>query len=940
MHTDFGCSGSRRGRAPGGDVATPTDTETGEPPSAPAPRCRRHAASQRRCWSPAERALVGRLAACETRLSRRRLVAGGIIGTATCGAGLWYLGWRLSTLTGTGVIGAAFLGAEAVNLLQLIVTFALLLRIRWDPRELLPPTGTLDVYVTVCGEPVEMVERTLHAAVAIDYPHRTFLLNDGAIADRDGWQEMEALAARLGVPCFTRLDGTRGKAGNLNHALHRTDAELICVIDADHVAAPNLGDEVVGYFQQEDVGFVVTPQRFDLHGDPLNNHEPMFHGAVQLAKDVDGSAFSCGNGVVYRRSALEGIGGFSEWNIVEDLHTSYALHAAGWRSVYHSRPVTLGQAPTTAAGVAAQRLTWATDSLRLLFYDSPLRRSGLSFVQRLHYLSTTGHYLVTLTQLGFLVSPFAYVFFGVAVLRPSSLEAYLLHGVPYFALLFGFVLVYSGGPARALRTIQSSSFLAPVYLLAAVRALTGRRFFSGITEKSRPRRVSALVLPQAVLLAGLLAVVVVAVVDRTGGRAVTGFWAGLMALLLLGPMTALTRREELARWLRRSARVGLVGAAAGAVVLSPGPVAAPPSAGDWQVQLADVQVLPEPRLRVAEARHALADERTPPPPPQAPTLLASDAGLYAGFYNAELQDAADGVQHWADRHGLTPRIVHVYQHWGGSSPDFDGARLARIVAQGAVPMVTWEPWTKPSGSVHGPDQPRFALARISAGDFDPYIHRWARAAAAFEAPILVRPMHEMNGTWYPWGVHVNGNSPGDYVDAWRHIVDIFEAEDAGNVSWVWSVNAFSGDGVVDKAIEEYHPGDAYVDWAGVSVFNWGTSTSWGAWRGVERILGETYEALGRFDEPIMIAELGTVGQGGDPALWLRDLLDRLPTAFPDVRAVLFFDADYPGAPDFRIDAAAAEVLRGEAAASDRYQAPPQVGRRAPRVGSRLTAPAR
>ena len=320
-------------------------------------------------------------------------------------AGLNYLFQRWLTVGVTGVFGAILFAVECVAFAVLVVSAVLLARVaRRSCAMRGAPFGSLDVFVTVCGEPTEMVERTLLAALAIEYPHRTFLLNDGRVAGMPGWEAIEALASRHHVRCFTRIDGCRGKAGNLNHALRRTRGEFVATIDADHLASPDLAAETLGYFVEPRMAFVCTSQLFQIcGGDALNNRELLFYRFLQPAKDADSSAFSCGNGTVYRRSALESVAGFSEWNLVEDLHTSYVLHAAGWRSVYHAAPVTIGLAPQTPSVFLRQRLRWATDSTRLLTRDSPLFKPGLSRMQRLHYLHTTSYYLLAGLQLAFLV---------------------------------------------------------------------------------------------------------------------------------------------------------------------------------------------------------------------------------------------------------------------------------------------------------------------------------------------------------------------------------------------------------------------------------------------------------------------------------------------------------------------------------------------------------
>nr|MDT0664768.1 cellulose synthase catalytic subunit [Micromonospora sp. DSM 115978] len=283
------------------------------------------------------------------------------------------------TLEGTGALGRVFFAAEAISYLAVSWTVVVVSRTnRGFVRRAPAPAGSLDVFVTVCGEPVEMVAATLRAAMAIEYPHTTYVLNDGRIAGRDNWREIEELAEQLGLTCFTRIEGRRGKAANLNYAFSRTTGDAIFTLDADHVPVGDVGQQILGYLRDPTIGLVCTEQKFDTGKiDVLNNADAIFHQSIQLAKDRDGCAYSSGNASLYRRTALASIGGFSEWSIGEDVHTSYRLHAEGWGSVYHSNPVSCGTAPETAAEYARQRMRWAMDSMRLLIYDNPLRRPGL-----------------------------------------------------------------------------------------------------------------------------------------------------------------------------------------------------------------------------------------------------------------------------------------------------------------------------------------------------------------------------------------------------------------------------------------------------------------------------------------------------------------------------------------------------------------------------------
>jgi beta-mannanase len=220
-------------------------------------------------------------------------------------------------------------------------------------------------------------------------------------------------------------------------------------------------------------------------------------------------------------------------------------------------------------------------------------------------------------------------------------------------------------------------------------------------------------------------------------------------------------------------------------------------------------------------------------------------------------------------------------------------------------MVTWEPWRKPAGGFHDAVQPSSRLARIVSGRDDAYIRSWARATARYGRPILLRPMQEMNGDWYPWAVTTNGNDAATFVAAWRRIHRIFDAAGARNVRWVWTVHAIPG---VTPHFDAFYPGSAYVDWVSLTVFNWGAAVGWGKWETFDELVAPTYAALVRFDKPVMVSEIGTVAKGGDAPRWVRQTMSRVQTAYPDVKALVWFSYRYSRWADFRLATPSATAL--------------------------------
>ena len=244
-----------------------------------------------------------------------------------------------------------------------------------------------------------------------------------------------------------------------------------------------------------------------------------------------------------------------------------------------------------------------------------------------------------------------------------------------------------------------------------------------------------------------------------------------------------------------------------------------------------------------------------------------------------------------------------FQPWGTDArSEFSFAAVSELLNKGIVPMVSWEPWSPPNDPrlLENPSiNDTFQLRKISRGDFDGYIRTWARSARELDGPIMIRVMHEMNGNWYPWGGTANGNRPGDFVSAWRHIHDLFEEEGAQNVSWVWSVNLESVPNSEDNAYDIYYPGDGYVDWIGLSGFNYGDLEVWSSWTDLQDLYRPGLRALSKYNKPIMLAEVSSVESGGDKAEWLTRAFSTLRNEYPNVGAVIWYDA-IDGDKDFRV----------------------------------------
>lgn len=419
------------------------------------------------------------------------LVAGGlglaaaataVLGGLTVAAGAVYLGWRASQLGGTGITGGIGFAAELALYLVLAGLAVCAARVnRGFVRRAPAPAGTLDVFVVSRGEPLADIDRTLRAARDITYPHRTYLLADTRIDDaampggRGGWAAA-ALADRVDITCLTRDDGPPSRTGLLNAALAATDGDAVLLLDAGDAVGTDAAHRILGYLRDPQVGLVASAWRTAASGrGPLPDRaEPALARLVATAKDRDGAATGLGSGTLYRRVALETVGGFGAQAATEEPRTSYELHAAGWASVHHPDVVTTRAARPPAA---ATRLTVAraVDRLRMLLFDNPLAKTGLTTRQRAYHLADAALPLLAAAQAGLWLAPALMVLAGGRLTAGAGAFGWLVFGLPYLvtAGLFAAAITAEGAfVGRGLGSTLTGWLTAiPLSLVALVRVV-------------------------------------------------------------------------------------------------------------------------------------------------------------------------------------------------------------------------------------------------------------------------------------------------------------------------------------------------------------------------------------------------------------------------------------------------------------------------------------
>lgn len=390
---------------------------------------------------------------------------------------------------------------------------------------------TIDVFVTVAGEPLELVRRTVAAARDMLVPHATWVLDDGAS------DEVRTLCAELGVGYLRREGNAGAKAGNVNAALQRTHGEFVVLFDADHVPTREFLVEALPYMADPRVALVQTPQWYANRDRlvPLGASEAqrIFYELVCPGKDHVNAAFCVGTNAIFRRAALAEVGGLYAESLSEDIWTTLLLHRRGWRTAYVPKVLAHGLAPDTLAAYFKQQFRWARGGFELLLTGRLLRGPGLTLDQRLQYLFTGTNYLLGFATVAFQLIPAAFLLAGEPPVR-ADLATWVAFYVPFVACQLLITWIQAGGFRVA--AVVTSIGVAPVYVRAFFSVLFRRGSTWSVTNTQGAIRSVELVLPQIALLSlNALAIVVgISVLDdenRVGVLLAVG-WAALHAAIL------------------------------------------------------------------------------------------------------------------------------------------------------------------------------------------------------------------------------------------------------------------------------------------------------------------------------------------------------------------------------------------------------------------------
>lgn len=365
-----------------------------------------------------------------------------------------YLWWRLTvtvlpadTLSVQSVFVWVIFLVEMLSWVDAVILFmALLWRTDRSPEadrhearlRALPPSAlpVVDVFIATYNEPIDVLEKTIIGALALDWPAdklRVWVLDDG----RRDW--LRAFCERLGARHMTRDNNHHAKAGNINAAIQRTDGDFFLVLDADFVPHRRFLFRALGFFQDPKVGIVQIPHNF-FNGDPMQSNlgvreslpddQRLFFDAIMPGRDGWDCAFCCGSNALTRRTAMEAVGGgLPTGSITEDMLLTLALLRKGYVTRYLNERLAVGLAAESLPAFFVQRARWAQGAMQILYLKEGPLGPGLKWHQRAMFLPT--HWLTqSFCQITAMATPAIYLWTGLMPLLDANGATVIQYQIP------------------------------------------------------------------------------------------------------------------------------------------------------------------------------------------------------------------------------------------------------------------------------------------------------------------------------------------------------------------------------------------------------------------------------------------------------------------------------------------------------------------------------
>lgn len=300
----------------------------------------------------------------------------------------------------------------------------------------------VDVLICTYNEPLDLLEKTIVASIGMEYDKNKFKVY---VCDDGRRDSLKRLCKKYKVNYITREDNEGAKAGNINNVLKYIKGDLFAVLDADMIPKKDFLSKTVGYFVDENLAFVQTPQVYynqDMYQYNLNkdmpNEQDFFMREIEEARASINAVLHVGTNAVFRRSTVEEIGGYPTCSITEDMALGMLLQSKGYTTMFINEVLVLGLSATTFSELVKQRDRWCRGNLQVLKKFNPLFTRGLTLSQKIAYLDASIYWFSSLQKLIYITCPLVYLITQKLIINADAYSLISMF-VPY---LLGQILIF------------------------------------------------------------------------------------------------------------------------------------------------------------------------------------------------------------------------------------------------------------------------------------------------------------------------------------------------------------------------------------------------------------------------------------------------------------------------------------------------------------------
>lgn len=407
-----------------------------------------------------------------------------------------YIIWRFTVIPINHDIISFILGvflylAEVLGLISFInfqYLFSKNYKLKSKSLNNYPPGNIPSVDVLICtyNEPLDLLQKTIIASKKLDYPQNKLKVY---VCDDGHRNELKNLCKKYNVNYITRNNNEGAKAGNINNALNIITGDLFAVLDADMIPKKNFLTKTVGYFSNENMAFVQTPQVYynqDMYQYNLNrkipNEQDFFMRDIEEARAANNAVLHVGTNAVFKKKYVMEIGGYPTCSITEDMAVGMLLQAKGYDSEFINEELALGLSATTFTELVKQRDRWCRGNLQVIKKFNVIFNKNLTLGQKIAYWDGVVYWLSSIQKLIYIISPLFFLLSHKLIID-APIKSLLTMFIPF---LLGQILIFNILSPRT-RSLKWSHYyevaMAPHITLSILRELFCIRLKFNVTSK-------------------------------------------------------------------------------------------------------------------------------------------------------------------------------------------------------------------------------------------------------------------------------------------------------------------------------------------------------------------------------------------------------------------------------------------------------------------------